>query len=123
MARIEITADCLQINLGLLDKVWAFHGSLDIPIAHIVGASVVDENGWQQLFSKLVGTNAPGLKMAGTFFVDGGLAFLDYGCGHGCIVLKTQHEHYKTVIVQPDADQNSQALVDQILARITTTQG
>jgi hypothetical protein len=118
MARIEITSDCLKIELDLLDKVWAIHGSLDIPLVHVLDAKVVDEDGWQHIWRKLIGTNAPGLRMAGTYFVDGGLAFLDYGSGRQCVVLQTQHETYKTVIVQPNADQNAQEIVAQILARI-----
>lgn len=122
MPHIEQSADCVKIELPLLDKLWAFHGSLDIPLVHILGADVVDEDGWHHLWGKLIGTNAPGLKMAGSFFVDGHLAFLDYGNGRQCIVLQTQHETYKTVIIQPDADQNPQAIVAQIRAGIGSVQ-
>jgi len=112
MPRIDVDDGSVTIALAPLEKMWAFHGSLNIPLAHIVGASVVDENGWQHMWLKLVGMNWPGVKMAGTFFVDGGLAFLDYNSGQACIVLDTQHETYKTVIVQPDEGQDSQAIVE-----------
>lgn len=114
MARIDIEGNSVRIQLSTLDKIWAVHGSLDIPLAHVRRAFVEDENGWQHLWRKIVGTNAPGLKMAGTFFMQGGLAFLDYGDGRNCLVLETTHERYKLVIVQPDREQDPDALAAEI---------
>lgn len=121
MARISIESNGVTIALSAMDKVWAVHGSLQIPLAHITLARVEDESGWSHMWSKIAGTNAPGLKMAGSFFMDGGLAFLDYGDGHTCLVLQTQHERYKTVIVQPDRDQDPDALAAEINRRIGRT--
>jgi hypothetical protein len=117
MPRIAIESNNLQVQLSGLDKFWAFHGSLQIPLAHITSAHVEDENGWGHTWRKLVGTSAPRLKMAGTFFMPGGLAFLDYSDGRNCIVLETQHEQYRYVIVQPDRDQDADALVAEINRR------
>lgn len=104
MARVTIESNAVTVDLPTIDKVWAVHGSLHIPLAHVKLASVQDENGWDLMWSKLIGTNAPGAKMAGTFFLDGGLAFLDFGTGRNCLVLQTEHERYKLVIVQTDDD-------------------
>lgn len=117
MARIAIESNSVQIQLSTLDKVWSIHGSLTIPLAHVTLARVEDENGWQHLWNKVIGTNAPGWKMAGTFFMPGGLAFLDYSSGENCLVLETQHETYKYVIVQVDRDQNPDALAAEINRR------
>jgi len=65
--------------------------------------------GWQFWWRKIIGTSAPGLETAGTFFANGGLAFLDFGTGRNCVVLETQHERYKLVIVQTDDDPDSVA--------------
>jgi hypothetical protein len=121
MARISIESNTIGINLSAMDKVWAVHGSLQIPLAHVTLARVEDENGWSHLWRKIIGTNAPGLKMAGTFFVQGGLAFLDYSDGRNCLVLETQHERYRYVIVQPDRDQDPDALAAEINRRIGRT--
>lgn len=118
MARISIESNAVSIALSPMDKIWAIHGSLQIPLSNVTLAHVEDENGWAHLWRKVIGTNAPGLKMAGTFFLDGGLAFLDYADGRNCLVLETQHERYKTVIVQPDRDQDSDALAAEINRRI-----
>lgn len=117
MARIAIESNNVHVQLSGMDKVWAVHGSLQIPLAHIMRASVEDENGWTHLWRKVIGTNAPGLKMAGTFFLPSGLAFLDYGDGRSCLVLETQHERFKTVIIQPDRDQDPDAIAAEINRR------
>lgn len=121
MARIAIESNNVQIQLSPMDKVWAVHGSLSIPLAHVKLARVEDENGWQHMWRKIVGTNAPGLKMAGTFFMPGGLAFLDYAGGKNCLVLETEHETYKHVIVQVDRDQNPDAIAAELNRRIGKT--
>jgi hypothetical protein len=121
MARISIESNIIGIQLSTMDKIWAVHGSLQIPMAHVTLARVEEENGWTHFWRKLAGTSAPGLKMAGTFFVPGGLAFLDYSDGRSCLVLETQHETYKQVIVQPDRDQDPDALAAEINRRIGRT--
>jgi hypothetical protein len=118
MARISIESNTITVQLSTMDKIWAVHGSLQVPLAHETLARVEDENGWTHLWRKIIGTNAPGLKMAGTFFLDGGLAFLDYSDGRNCLVLETQHEKYKLVIVQPDRDQDPGGLAAVINRRI-----
>ena len=118
MAKVSIESNTVNVGLSDLDKFWAFHGSLSVPLAHITSARVEDENGWAHMWRKLVGTNAPGLKMAGTFFMPGGLAFLDFADGKNCVVLETQHESYKYVIVQLDRGEDPDALVAEINRRV-----
>lgn len=118
MARISLDGNTISIELSAIDKFWAVHGSLEIPLAHVTLARVEQENGWAHMWRKLMGTSAPGLKMAGTFFMSGGLAFLDYSDGRSCLVLETQHETYKQVIVQPDDDRDLDALAAEINSRI-----
>ncbi|HEV3153880.1 MAG TPA: hypothetical protein VGZ02_08765 [Candidatus Baltobacteraceae bacterium] len=118
MAKISIESNNVQIQLSPLDRFWSIHGSLEIPLAHITSARVEDEDGWSHVWRKVIGTNAPGLKMAGTFFMEGGLAFLDYGDGKNCVVIQTQHERYQTVIVQLDRGTDPDAIVAEINRRV-----
>jgi hypothetical protein len=104
MANVTVENNAVIIELSTMDKIWAVHGGLKIPLVHITSARVEDENGWDYWWRKVIGTGAPGLKTAGTFFANGGLAFLDFESGRSCLVLETQHERYKTVIVQPGED-------------------
>lgn len=121
MARIAIESNTIQLQLSTMDKVWSVHGSLSIPLAHVTLARVEDESGWQHFWRKVMGTNAPGLKMAGTFYLPGGLAFLDYADGKNCLVLETQHESYKFVVAQLDRDQDPDGVAAEINRRIGRT--
>lgn len=121
MARIAIESNNVHVQLSPMDHVWAMPGSLTIPLAHITLVRVEDENGWNHLWHKVIGTNAPGLKMAGSFFTSGGLAFLDYAGGKNCLVLETQHETYKYVIVQLDRDIDPDAFAAELNRRIGKT--
>jgi hypothetical protein len=118
MPKITIESNTLQVQLSNLDKVWAIHGSLTIPLSHVTSARVEDQNGWTHMWRKIIGTDAPGWKMAGTFFLPGGLAFLDYSDGKNCIVIETQHERYKQLIVQPDHGDDPDAIVAEINRRV-----
>lgn len=119
MPSLKVEGNAIHINLSTMDKIWSIHGSLTIPLSHIKNASVEDEDGWHLMWRKLAGAGLPGVKMAGTFFAPGGLAFLDFSSGRSCVVLETQHERYKTVIVQVDGDPD--ALVADINRRIGIT--
>ena len=55
--------------------------------------------------------------MAGSFYLPGGMAFLDYADGKNCLVLEMQHESYKYVIVQADLDQDPDATAAKINRR------
>ncbi len=98
-----------------MDKIWSVHGSLQIPLTDVMEARVENENAWEHLWRKIIGTSAPGLEMDGTFFMDGGLVFLDYSTGRNCVVIETQHQRYRTIIVQPDG--NASAVVAEINRR------
>jgi hypothetical protein len=106
MVQVAVDPDALRIRLSPMDAVLSLHSSFELPFEHVVAARVEDENGWHHLWRKVYGTNAPGLKMAGTFYLPEGLAFLDYSSGSRCLVIETRHERYRTIIVQlgPDAD-------------------
>ncbi|HEV2261586.1 MAG TPA: hypothetical protein VGR69_04790 [Candidatus Rubrimentiphilum sp.] len=104
MARVTVENNAVNIDLATLDKAWSVQGSLRIPLAHLKLASVEDESGFQYWWRTIVGTSAPPLRMAGSFFCSGGLAFLDFSAGRNCLVLETQNERYKLVVIQTDDD-------------------
>lgn len=118
MAKVTIGADTLNIELSLADKILAFHGSLAIPLEHVMSASVADQDVWAHLWHKIIGSSAPPFVMAGTYWVDGGLAFLDYHDSRHCLMIKTSHERYSSIIVQPDEGEDSYALAEEINKRV-----
>jgi hypothetical protein len=103
MAQIEIKDGQLAVTLSLMDTFLAAHGSLHIPLEHIAAVRVADESGWKMMWRKLIGTSAPGWKMAGTFFADGGFVFCDFKDGAQCLEIDLKDETYKQLIIQLDS--------------------
>lgn len=113
MADVKIEGDTLTINLSLLDRVLAFHGSFRIPLTHVTNAYVSDLEDLQLQY-KLEGTNWGLIKSAGVFANPQGLIFADIGEGD-CLVIETQGERYPRIAVQA-SDPN--ALAHQIMRAI-----
>ncbi len=116
MATISIESQTLSVELGTWDKIWAFHGSLHVPLAHITSVQVADQAAWARAWTKLVGTSIPGFKTAGTFFSKDGMVFCDYTDGTGCLEIGVIHEYYSKLIVQLDAATDPARVASQIQA-------
>ena len=76
MVDISIRDDRVLFRVEGLHKLWAMRSELDIPLAHVVDVEINhDQIGqWWHGF-KLIGTDAPGLFAAGTFYYHGELVF------------------------------------------------
>jgi len=118
MASIKIDQQNLIVELGPWDHIWAFSGSLTIPLAHIRGVEIADESAWGRLWTKLVGTSIPGMKTAGTFFSKDGIVFCDYNDGKRCLEMSVEHEFYSKLVIQLDAGADPGAVRAQVQAAI-----
>ncbi|HJR12755.1 MAG TPA: hypothetical protein VJ833_02550 [Rhodanobacteraceae bacterium] len=118
MARIELEADRVSANLNPLDEILSLHGSLHVPYRHIqsVNADPVPP-AWCRGIR--IGTNVPGVKVAGTFLTDEGTIFYDFHDPQRCLTFDLAHQHYRRVVVQVDKDQDPAALAADISARLT----
>jgi hypothetical protein len=117
MAIVSIADGVVHVELRLWDKILAVHGSLHIPLTHIESAAAGDPPPvpW---FSKLIGTNAPGLMAAGIFFTSEGLAFYDYGAGRPSLVLELHHERYARAVIEIDFPQTPEEAAGMIQAAL-----
>ncbi len=115
MAKVTIENDVLNINLSLLDRLLAFHGSFHIPLSHITNAFVSDLEDLELQYD-LKGTNWGLIKSAGVFANPQGLIFVDVGEGD-CLVVETRGERFPRIAVQlSEGDPN--ALAHQITSAI-----
>ena len=74
MARVEVADSDVTAHLSPLDEVLALHGSLRIPYTHIRSVSAEPVPfAWYRGFK--IGTDVPGVKVAGTFITDEGSIF------------------------------------------------
>jgi len=84
-----------------MHKLWAFRSRIEIPVEHITDVEVNhDQVGrWWHGF-KLIGTDAPGLFAAGTFYYHGEMVFWDVHDTRKTIIVSLEHERYKKLIVE-----------------------
>lgn len=117
MARIELEPTRIGVILNPLDEVLALHGSLHIPYSHI--RSVRHEPVPEALFRGVrIGTNIPGIKVAGSFFTTEGVIFYDFHDPSRCLIFELDHETYKKAVVEVDRSQDPATLAAQIATRI-----
>jgi hypothetical protein len=98
---ISIAAAAAHIEVKGMDKLWAFKGRLEIPLAHIRGvhADPSIARGWRAGI-KAPGTSIPGVIRAGTFYEDGKRVFWDVHDPDKTIVIDLHDERYDQLIVE-----------------------
>jgi hypothetical protein len=118
MAKVTLEDDRVGIYLNPVDEVLALHGSLHLPYSHI--KTVTHETvpfAWYRGFR--VGTDIPGVKVAGSFYNGDGVFFYDFHDRERCLTFELDHEHYQRVVVQVNGDQDPAALAKEIRARLS----
>ena len=114
MARIDLSGGKFRVELSTMERVLTLRASLEVPFEHITSAKAEDQSFLKQFWRKLYGASIPGKKNIGIFYLEDGLAFVDYESGKKCVVLSTHDESFKSVIVQPAEDQDADAIVAEI---------
>lgn len=116
MADVRIENGTLKIKLSMLDRLLAFHGSLDIPLAHVTNAYVSDLEELQLQYA-IEATNFGLLKSVGVFANPQGLIFADVGSGD-CLVIDTRGERFPQIAVQLPKGEDPNALAHEIMAQL-----
>lgn len=117
MAHVELESGCVDVQMNPLDEILSLHGSLRMPYSHIRSVSTDPvPPAWCRGFR--IGTNVPGIKVAGTFFTGDGVVFYDFHDPDRCLTFQLEHEHYRSVVVQVDKDQDPAGLAGKIRARL-----
>ena len=101
MVDVSITGDRAVFTVEGMHKLWSLRSQIQIPLTHITGVEINhDQVGkWWHGF-KLMGTDAPGLFAAGTFYYHGELVFWDVFDTTKTIIVSLEHERYKKLIVE-----------------------
>jgi len=101
MVDVTVSGDRAIFNVEGSHKLWSLKSRLEIPLAHISGVEINHEQvgKWWHGF-KLMGTDAPGLFAAGTFYYHGELVFWDVYDTTKTIVVSLEHERYKKLIME-----------------------
>lgn len=104
MATIDIAHDHLHVGLKWYEKVLAWHGSLTVPLLHIVsaeaGAEIPESVGVGGQFH---GTFVPGSRLEGTKDLpDGTHSFFDVRDPAKAVTIHLDHDYYKRIVVEVD---------------------
>src|SRR3954464_10355636 len=101
MVDVTVDGDRAVFNVEGLHKLWSFRSAIEIPLAHITGveANAEQVGRWWHGF-KVLGTDAPGLFAAGTFYYHGEIVFWDVRHPEQTIIVSLDHERYKKLIIE-----------------------
>lgn len=116
MASIEVRDGRIDIHLSISEEVLALHGALHIPLRHVIGVSAepVPPAAWRGV---RIGTNVPGVVVAGTFYTAEGAVFYDMRHGDRCVTIELADDRFKRVVVELEPGQDPQAVVAEIEAQ------
>lgn len=104
MAHVAIQGERVEIRLSLVEEVLSLHGALHVPLRHVRGVSAdpVPAAWWRGV---KIGTQLPGVVVAGTFLTGEGAIFYDFRDARRCVTLELRDERYRRVVVQVDPPQ------------------
>lgn len=121
MTTIEITADELVVHVRGVERVLALRSELRVPLAHVLGAEPSPpevRQRWRDLLRAHVpGTDLPFVLMEGSFLFRGGeLAFWDVRDPDRTVLVRLDHERYRTLVLQVDDPAATAAAIDAAVA-------
>ena len=105
MTDIELTDDALIISMHGIDQFLSFRKRIEVPLSHVVGASVGIDPDVQAAFNRslrLPGAYMPGIAVAGSFLEYKEKVWLFYNLrgGANAITITLHHEHYAALVVE-----------------------
>ncbi|CAL9460362.1 hypothetical protein SUDANB176_02629 [Streptomyces sp. enrichment culture] len=120
MALISIDRDraLMTVEFRGLDKLWALKSRLEIPLAHVRGATHDPGMAREPKGIRVGGTHFPGVITAGRFRRDGERLFWDVKDPDKAVVVElADAEAYDRLVVEVDDPRATVALVEQSIAR------
>jgi len=121
VATIDIAHDQLHIDLKWYEKVFAWRGTLSVPLLHIasaeVGAEIPEAVGVGGHFH---GTYVPGSRLEGTKdHADGSHSFFDVRDPKNAVTIHLKHDEYKKLVVEVE-DRDPKEVAEWITKAVQT---
>jgi hypothetical protein len=117
VAHVRLEEDGLAIDISVMDQLLGFHGSFQIPYAHVTNAFVSAFEGLE-LEYKLEGTNFGFYKSVGVFANPQGMIFVDASGARDCLVIETRGERFPRIAIELPASEDPNRVAHAIIARI-----
>ena len=120
MALISIDSErrLLTAEFQGLDKLWTLKSRLEIPLAHVRGATHDPGIAREPKGIRVAGTYLPGVITAGRFRHDGERLFWDVKNPAKAVVIElADAESYDRLVIEVDDPRATVALIEQSIAR------
>ena len=111
MAKIELTAEELRVQLSVGEKAAALRGDVLVPRAQVAAAQIVPTNFWRGLGLRVPGTGLPPFIVAGTYLKKGDKAFVSYFKGQTPVEIKLSGGRFTRLIIGLDDLPAAEAIV------------
>jgi hypothetical protein len=99
--KIEIVDNILKIEFTTTEKILSVHGSMDIPISHIIEVSGKPlEPTWKEV--RMPGTSLSGVIKAGTYFTSRGKEFRYATMNKEILRIELKDEFYDRLVLGVD---------------------
>src|SRR5215467_2670153 len=119
MAKIELTANTVTVQVEGADQIWSLKSRLEIPLTHVVSAEIdpETEQEWHKWFLgwRAPGAHLPGVIAAGTFYQHGERVFWDVHHPEKAITLRLTDERYARLVVEVDDPAATVAAIQQAI--------
>lgn len=116
MTRVRIDRDRLIVVLEGLDRLWALKSRLEIPLAHVQGATIDRGIVRDRKGVRAPGTHIPRVITAGTFHQSGERTFWNVRNGDRTVVIQLTNEKYTRLVIEVEDPRDTVALVERALA-------
>lgn len=110
MNTVTVTDSLLIVEPRGLDKMWSFRRELQIPLAHVRGATFDPGANDEPKGLRAPGLSIPG-KWAGTFNKDGDKSFWNVSGPGATVVIELADEHYARLVLTVE---NPRSVVDTV---------
>ncbi|WP_081236671.1 hypothetical protein [Streptomyces viridosporus] len=118
LVSIDRARDLLTVEFQGLDKLWTLKSRLEIPLAHVRGATHDPGIAREPKGLRVGGTHFPGLITAGRYLHKGERLFWDVKNPDKAVVIElADAETYDRLVVEVDDPRATVALVERSLTR------
>ena len=102
MASINVHDDTLVVEQSAIEKILSLRGTVRVPLARVVGATVDPGVGAERKGFRVPGTHIPGFYVAGTFRRDEARTFWNIRRGTNAVVISLTDCAFDQLIIEVD---------------------
>jgi hypothetical protein len=116
MASIKIHDDVLVVEQSTLEKILSLRGTIRVPLADVIGASIDPSVGSERRGIRVPGTHIPGLYVAGTFRHDDVKTFWNIRRGTNAVVVSLADGDLDRLVIEVDDPHGTVASINAATA-------